>query len=305
MSVTPESEPRPEFRAHLEWQIASALRREERFTEPASAGPRRLRTAVAFLAALAIGAGAMGASGQVQEARNRDALIEALRTEESLGRLRLELAEAEYQDARRKYETGIASREGVQAAETQLLALKAALARLALNMEEIKATAQAPRDDLQAPLVDRRDFVSERLRLELIAAQQALVAAEQALEEAKKRVDVGLAPAVVKVQADVDRVLAAVRLQQLAQTLDLRRKVLGNGVDAAALATELRRITLTTEFKRAQGALDAARARLDAVRALFATGRVGELELKRAEVELLEHELDLKRIRQELEKIKK
>jgi len=270
MTVPRESDMRPEFRAHLEWQIASALRREERFAEPASRGAvSRLRTALSLVAALAVGAVAMAASGQVQESRQRDVLIEAARADEDLSRLRLQLAEAAYQEAKQKFDVGIASREAVQVARAQLDALKAALARIALNVEEIRATAQAPRDDLQAPLVGQRDFVAERLQLD----------------------------------AEVDLAGALGRMQQLRTTLELRRRALDGQLKAAEVASALRRLELELERTRLERTTVAARTRLETVRRLVAVGQLGELELKRAELEVLEQERDLKRIREEIGKM--
>ena len=304
MTVPRESDMRPEFRAHLEWQIASALRREERFAEPASRGAvSRLRTALSLVAALAVGAVAMAASGEVQESRQRDVLIEAARADEDLSRLRLQLAEAAYQEAKQKFDVGIASREAVQVARAQLDALKAALARIALNVEEIRATAQAPRDDLQAPLVGQRDFVAERLQLDLQAAQQGLAAAEQSVADAKKRFDVGLAPRTTQLDAEVDLAGALGRMQQLRTTLELRRRALDGQLKAAEVASALRRLELELERTRLERTTVAARTRLETVRRLVAVGQLGELELKRAELEVLEQERDLKRIREEIGKM--
>jgi outer membrane protein TolC len=305
MTDNRDSDLRPEFRAHLEWQIASALRREDRFAEPVGAGPRRWRTAIAVVLALLVGAGAMAASGEVQENRQRDALIEAARAEEALNRMRLQLAEAEYADARRKFEAGVVGREGVQAAEAELQAMRAALARLALNAEEIKATAQAPRDDLQAPLVGQRDFVAERLKLELASVQQSLRASEQALVEARKRVEVGLASPATQLEADAQVASLTARLQQLAETLELRRRALAGTLQSDALALALRRIELTSQMQHLQKEFEAVRARVEAARRLFTVGQLSELDVKRAELELLEREIALTQLRRELEKVKK
>ena len=48
-------EPTPEFLAHLEWQIQTALRREDRLTSPVSASRRRFGAALVITAALATG----------------------------------------------------------------------------------------------------------------------------------------------------------------------------------------------------------------------------------------------------------
>jgi hypothetical protein len=76
-------EPAPEFRAHLEWQIETALRRETRLAAPVSGRVHRLGLVLIVLAALATGGVAGMASGRVQDARQRDQLVEAARPGEA------------------------------------------------------------------------------------------------------------------------------------------------------------------------------------------------------------------------------
>ena len=294
-------EPSPEFRAHLEWQIESALRREDRFAAPAVAGMGRLRAAIVVLAALAAGGIAVAASGQVQDARQRDALIEAVRSEESLLRVRVALAEADYQDARRRFETGTVARETLLAAEQQLGAMQMALKRVVIDMEEIQATSAAPRNELQAPLVGQRDFVKDRLALELETAQRALVAAERATDEAVRRVRVGSAAKAAQLQAEQELAEARLRLQMLQANLDLRLRSLRGEIGVDAVASTARRTELTLRSERARRVFEITRQRVEEVKRLVANGLATQLELKRAEVELLELEVELQRMRRELE----
>jgi hypothetical protein len=296
-------QPRPEFRAHLEWQVQSALRRESRFAAPAGRRRPTLGAVVAFVAAIALGAGVVGASGEIQEARERDALIDAMRSEEALAKLRMELARAAYQDAQQKYEVGTAGRETVQAAEGELRAMEAALKRLAIDAEEIQATAKAPRNDLQAPLVGTRDFVSERMALDLQAAQRDMIAAEQMMTAIKRRFDVGLAPGVALRQGEADLMQARLRMEQLRDTLDLRRRALAGAVKLEEIQPALRRLELRLEAVRIEVDMQLARARIDELRKRLAVGTASEIELKRAELELLERQTDLQRVRLEIEKL--
>ena len=302
MNVPRESEIRPEFRAHLEWQIASALRREERFAAPVGGGLTRLRTAVAMMAALAVGAATMAASGELQEARQRDALIEAAKSEEALMQLRIELAKAAYEDARRRFEVGTASRETVRSAEAELRAMEMRLARNRLDIEEITATAMAPRNDLQAPLVGGRDFVSERLKLDLKTAQQAMAGAEQTLQEARKRFEVGLASRAALLQGEMDLAHARMRMEELRATIDLRGRALAGDIKVEDLVSSVRRVKLTMEQQRIQREIEFATARVEELRRLVSVGQATDLDLKRAEIEVLQRQIDLKLIRQEIEK---
>ena len=82
-------EPTPEFRANLEWQIETSLRRENRFAAPVTGRARRLGAGLVVVAALTTGGIAGLAAGQVQDARQRDQLMETARSEEAVVRLRL------------------------------------------------------------------------------------------------------------------------------------------------------------------------------------------------------------------------
>ena len=294
-------EPRPEFRAYLEWQIESALRRESRFAEPVRRTSRPLMAAVVVLGVLAIGGMAAAASEQVQDARQRQALIEMTKADEDLTRLRVELANANYQEVRHAFDVGMAGREALQEAERELRALESELARIRLNAEEIRATSAAPRDDLQAPLVGKRDFVRERLQLQLELAQRTLVAAERSAAEAQVRVEIGvISPAVLR-QAQEEVLRARLQLQMLQGTLDLRGRALQGLIAAEKVVAALRHLELTLQRDLAERQIANMRLKIAALRDRVEVGLARQLELKRAEVELLERELELQRLRRELE----
>jgi outer membrane protein TolC len=294
-------EPSPEFRANLEWQIATSLRRENRFAAPVTGRARQLGAALVVIAALATGGIAGIAAGQVQDARQRDQLIETARSEESVARLRLDLAQANYDQSRRQFEVGVVGRETVRDAEQQLQAMRAEVARIQLDMEEIRATSAAPRNDLDAPLVGQRDFVKDRLTLELQAAQQLLAAAEQSVEQAAQRVRVGVVPRTAELQAQAEVAKARARLQQLMATLDLRQRYLKGDIKADALPAAARQTELKLQLARAQLELNLMRSTVEELHSHFAVGQASELDLKRAEVSLLERQLEMKRIQQELD----
>ena len=298
---TESHEPTPEFRAHLEWQIETALRRESRLARPVTGRARQMVAALIVVAALATGGIAGIAAGRVQDARQRDQLIEVARSEEAVVRLRLELAQANFDRARRQFEVGMAGRESVRDAEQQLQAMKAAAMRIQLDMEEIRATSAAPRNDLDAPLVGQRDFMKDRLTLDLQTAQQALAAAEQNAAQVTERFKVGVAPGAAQLQAEAELAVARDRLQLLIGTLDLRQRYLKGEIKADALAAAARQAELRLQLGRFQLEMNLMRARVDEFRRQVAVGQASELDLKRAEVDLLERQVEMKRIQQELE----
>lgn len=296
-------EPSAEFRAHLEWQIETAMRRESRLAEPvtASAPSGWLRTAVIVLVALAIGGAAGIASERVQDVRTRDQLVEGLKTEQALLKTRYELARAELQEAQRRFEVGAVPREVVSEARRHVEAAEAALRRLEIDMREIQETSAAPRNELSAPKVGQSDFVSDRLRVELANAERQLSAAEEAFAKAKRNFEVGLTPNAAMLQADTDVVLARNQLLQLRMRIELRKKYLDEQLNAEQLAESVRRAQLTLEAEATRQQLAAAHVRLQSLKAMVEIGTASQLELKRAEVELLELEVKMKRIQQQIE----
>ena len=295
-------EPTPEFRSHLEWQIETAMRRESRLAEPVTAGGTSgwLRTAIVVLAALAIGGVAGIASERVQDVQTRNQLIENAKSELALMQMRVEMARAEYQDARRRFEIGAGHSDTVANAERQLRAMETALSRLKLDIEETERTSAPPRNELNAPLVGDRDYVRDRLRLELDTAQQELAAAEQGVAKARARFQAGLVPPASLVQADSHLALAKHHMQELRVRLELRQKYLQEQLSAEQLAASVRRVQLTLDAELTQHQLEAAKRRLGEIRRGMEIGTATPLDVKRAEIETLELEVKLKNIQQQL-----
>jgi hypothetical protein len=303
MNPIESHQPTPEFRAHLEWQIETALRRESRLAGPVTAPPRRWVGALVVLAALAVGGIAGVASERVQDAQERDRLIERVQSELELAQLRLNLARTDYEQTRGRFEIGVADRERLEAAERRMREMETALEKLRLDIAEIRATSAPPRNELDAPVVGARDFVRERLALDLENAQRALVAAERAVEEGRRRIEVGTGSRAALLQAQVELTQARGEMQRLRGLLDMRARALRGEIKGEEMARSVQRITLVLQLERAGKELEIARARVEEVRRLVELGMAAPLDFKRAEVELLEREVELKRLRQELEKL--
>lgn len=293
-------EPAPEFTAHLEWQVQTALRRQMRLASPVRSGVRRLQAAAVIAAAVIVGAAGGVASGEIQDARQRDSLIQSARAAEALLSMRYELAKADYEAARRRFEVGVAGRESLIAAEQQMRAMEAAIRRLQMDLEEIAATSEPPRNNLDAPLVGKRDFVRVRLMLDLETAEQTLVAAERSLAEARKRVAVGTASDSVRLQAEADFTHAQEQMQLLRSRLELRDRYLRGELQAADLALAQRRAELTLAHERATRDIALGRERLELLRKQVAVGLAHQLEAMRAEIAVLEREMELQKIHAEL-----
>ena len=296
-------EVRPEFRAHLEWQIESALRRETRFGAPAGGRMPRLRVAILVMASLAVGGMAVAASGELQDARQRDQLIETAISEEALVRLRVDLARADYQDARSRFDIGTADRQTVQAAERQLRAMearaRAGQARHRGDSDDIGGAAQRPSGAAGRAAGLRARSPRPR------TGHGAAVAGGRRTSRWRStgRVEVGTAPPAAQLNAEAELARARARLQQLHATLELRQRFLSGGIKVEELAQTQRRMELTLQREQLQREIEIARRRVEEIRGNVEIGQATQLDLRRAEVVLLEREAELQRIRRELEMV--
>lgn len=296
MTTDTAHRPSPQFRDYLEGEVIRGFRRVRGF--------ERLRWLAVVIASLTVGATAGLASAQIREGAQRDSLLESATADMSLAATRLELARAQHADVSKKVKLGILGTASLAAADAELRHMEAAAARARLNMEEIRATSMPPRDDLNAPLVGARDFVTERIQLDLAVAQRRLTATEEALAEADRRARVGAGSDLARFDAELEAARARAALGVLAEQRKLRKEFVEQGTPAEQLARRLQHQQLRLDAMVAGTAVEVARQRLELIRKQRAVGVVGELEQLKAEVELKEREAELASLARRLKQLR-
>ena len=295
--------PTPEFRAGLEAEIIGAWRRETELESRRRPQRRRLRAAGLIAACLALGAVSGIVSAQARDYVRRDSLVDAVRAEMAILALRLDLARAQFNEASQKAKVGALDADGVALAESELRSLETRAARARLNIQEIEASSQAVRDELNAPLVGGRDFVADRIRLDLADAQQRLNTAERTLEMADRRVRAGAVSELARTEAQVEVTRANAELGVLAQPLALRREFIEKGGAAEDLARRLEAAQVKGDIRVVQQSLELVRARAANIERQRAVGAATQLDALRAQVETMERELELSRLVQQLKRL--
>ena len=295
MSTETMHRPTPEFRDYLEGELSRVYRRNRTF--------RRYRGVAIVFAWLAIGMSAGLASAQIREGAQRDSLLEAANADLALVSMRLELARAQLADVTAKVNVGVLGAVSSAAARSELRRMEAAAMRAKLNVDEIRATAQSPRDDLNAPLVNGRDFVTERLQLDLFTAQQGMTAAEEALAEVRRRIRVGAETELAGLDADLEVVRSRAALGVLAERRRLRTLYVEQGTPADELARRMQQSQVRFDAMVAQEAVRVARARLSHVTKQRAIGMASELDQLRAELLVKERETELMLLGRQLREI--
>lgn len=296
-------EPTPEFKADLERRLVERLREDA--VVPSVYNPilRRLRTAAMIIVALGVGAFGAVAAAQVQDSRTRDQLLAAAGAEVQVATMRLELARAHFDDVRARFAVGAVGRETLTAAESELHVMEAALNRASLDVLEIQATSAPPRDDLAAPLVRGRDFVRERLLMDLAAAQHRLRAIQRNANDAQEQHRLGVLARLPLLEAQAELARARSEFDLLAASVQLRQEFLEQHLAVDDVARRQQRTELTLLMQRTSQLHELARQRLEILRQRRALGQEEQAEVLRAELRVLESALELSRMQRELEQL--
>jgi hypothetical protein len=305
---TPQHSPTPGFRASLEAELLRALR-EERSGPPHTMHRRRrdrLRVAIALAAGLLLGVGTQYASAQVQESRQKSELERAKESERQVAVLRLMLARATADEQKASYELAATAQRAQLEAMVAARAAEADVARIDLELAEIRATAKMPRDELWAPLVGDRDFVKDRLRVAAAAAQQRLADAERRSAEIERRMQAeGMIEVYLLEESRNGLARSREEFNRLAMQLRLREEFLREGLSAEEVMRRMENLEIQTQAMRVQEMLKVAEARLSRVREQHAAGTATALDLKRAELEVLERQVEMQRLTVRMKAIEK
>jgi hypothetical protein len=249
------------------------------------------------------GVGAQFASAQVQGARARGELERSIEVDRDLQAYRLSVARAEHARLRSAFAAGAVSQQALHAAEAELRAAEVAIARLQLDLAEVRLSDAAPRNEIWAPLVSGRDFVKERLHLVAMAAQEAVRVAEAQRDAVERRVAVGAAGAAVLDEAQLREAGSTRALRRVVLELTLRDEFLKEGLSPEEVTRRLQRGMIDLEIAGARQELRVARERLTEVRRRVAVGLMSEVDLKRAELEVMEGEVALQRMLAEAQRL--
>lgn len=300
MKVPDSHLPTPEFRARLERKLVLALRRNRTMAPMTRSAVHWLKIAAVLMAAVGLGAVAGVASAQVQDARQSEQLLAAARADVDLAKMRVELARSHAATLKERYRLGLTGREVVASAEAEEHRMVSELATAELNLEEIRGSSAPPRNDIAAPLVKGRDFVTERIMLRLDAVQKSLAVSEAALAEAENRNRLGVASGLVVMESRAEVTQHRAELELLSDRMELRQEFLKNPVDAGTITRREQRLELTRAIRVAEVRQHLVQTRLGHVRERHRLGQADQVELLRADLAASEASLDLQRLRLQL-----
>jgi len=283
--------PAPEFVSNLEWQIRTALRRERRFSEPVhSRSGGRMQIAALVLVSALLGAGGVVVKDEVQGARQKELLLAQVEADIRVAAAQRDLIRERLAEARRMLDDGTVSDETLREAQLQARQADLHLARLQLNEEEIRAGGKAPDDGVAAPLVNGRDFVSERLTLEASMLSEQRSLARERLRRAEDLRNAGMIREDQAVQAEMQLRTMDAQLQQLTTRMDLRRQVRAGALSGEEAQRQVELTNVETELAALASMREAAQAHLRLTEQRVAAGVAPQSELGEARLAVMQME---------------
>jgi hypothetical protein len=301
-------EPDSQFVDRLEWQLASEFRRMDRLKMDAGkvAVPRRVAALSLAAGVLLMGVAATKAADLIKDSWRKKIEVARLETEVKIKRAFLEFKQLRAAQAEEKSATGLIDEEGAQGSRLAALRAEFDLDRSLLDLEETQASGVAPCDELYAPLVGGRDFVSERLEIEKKALALELDHHRGRIERSvRPRVELGLIP-----KSDLEAHLAMLaareaRIGELETRSGLRRSFLGGEISAEGLEVQTRLTEAERKLSEAQSDIAAMTAHLDNLKAKLAAGLISIEEFRGTQTALEAAQAQVSLALQEIEILKK
>ena len=220
------------FIGDLERQLATELRRQNRFRPVEKSNRMRRAMQMAALVVLCMAAGVAAAKtvDHFEDTRRKALLLVRVETAVEVLQAHLSAARDVADRTRDRVKNGVSSVDELAQAEGQMKHVEHDLHRARLDLEEVHLAGQPPSDEFSAPLQGRRDFVAERLQVELDSTLETQVLLRTRMERATALVEAGM------MHPSENRQLAA-RAEEIDAELEAIRHRLG--LRAAYVSGEL------------------------------------------------------------------
>jgi hypothetical protein len=306
-------EPRPDFVERLEWRITSEVRQRHRSAGTPGWLPRSPARAVAAVVALvvvsmSVGGAAVAMAVQSQSNERRDLLARGLSQRVDLANERVALAGEDLKATEQQVAVGLALKHTLAERRVKLVEAEAQLRSLQLQLEEVRVTGQEPLDEISAPLVSGRDFVSQRLLADLSAPVATLELEQARLRDMQVRVEIGTATPIER-EVVRSRVLALdAAVQGLRTKLEIRRRFVRGEIGSVEAELRLLESAAETQHRALLPKVELAVKQVQAAKTRFEVGLAQHVELAEAtlqlrtlEAELAKAALDLALVRRRLQ----
>lgn len=305
-NMTKNCEPDGRFVERLGWQLSSECRRLERMKSSGRiALPRRVVATALMAGILMTGVAVIKAADYLKDSWRKKIELARAETEVELKKARLESFQELAARAEKLFASGMMGEE--ESLMTKFGAEKARwdLERSLLNLDEVKASGVPPRDELHAPIVGGRDFVTERLRNEVGSIEADLEMLTKRCERLKQLVEVGAAPGdeLGGIQAEIETRKGAI--DGILKRIDLRKRFVAGEIAAREIEVTDRKAVAERNLNEARSRVDLLSKQMERLQRLEALGLVSPTETRQLRYGLDAAQAELKLAALEIEVLNK
>ena len=297
-------EPDSQFLERLEWQLSSEYRRANRLKSSSGkiAVPRQLVAIACMIGILMTGVAVIKAAEYIQDSWRKKIEIARAETEIKLRKAHLESTREIASRAESRYSNGLIREEEFRVVQFAAERAELDLEKSLLNLDEVKVTGKAPRNELYAPVRGGRDFVSDRLKIEKKEIELDLELAMMRMKWFKQLVENNLVEGIELDRIQAEITARKVMIDKTQEKLDLRERFVKGEITAQEVEIKGRMTVAERNLHLAQSRVDSLKAQLKRLKALEAGGMVSpteaqqlryELNAAQAELELAILEMDI------------
>ena len=312
-------QPNSEFVEKLEGEINREVRRRNRSAQapqvgwmprwmPQSRGTAALALMGLMLVSMGLGGAAVAAAYQAQGNQRRDVLLSGFERRADLARAALKIATDKQRDTERQVSLGLANQEHLLEGRAKVTEADALLKSIESQIEEVRITGREPLSEISSPLVSGRDFVSERLRIQMSVPQAAIEIAQLRLRDTEKRVSLGLENVSNVDVARSQTVEIDTAVEGFQKKIEIRQMFLARKIDAATAELRVQEVEAGQRKKILAPKVELARKELENTSLLVRKALAppvnqaeAALRLQQLETDLALANLDLLRVHAQLD----
>jgi hypothetical protein len=280
------------FLDRLEWQLSSEYRRTNRLETSSRKVilPRKLVALGLVIGVLMTGVAVTKAADYIKDSWRKKIEIARVETEVQLKKLRLESMRERASDIKMRVSNGLIREEEYQVLMLAVENTELDLKRSLLNMEEVEMSGDIPRNELYAPMVGGRDFVSERLMIETKEAELRIRQLGIQQDRIKQLVEnkVVRSDELHQIQAAISD--QKVMIDKIQQRIELRARFLAREITAKEVEIEERMNGAERNLQLSRSKVESLETRLKRLQTLEAQGKISHTEIMQ-----FQHALDAAR----------
>jgi multidrug resistance efflux pump len=300
-------EPDSQYLERLEWLLSSEYRRANRL-KPSSGKVAISRRMVAISLAVGVlmtGVAMTKAADYFKDSWRKKIEKARVETEVELKKVHLESIREMASELKIRVDNGLIREDEYKLIQLAEENAEMDFQRSLLNLDEVEMSGEIPRNELYAPLVGGRDFVSERLEMEKMAIKLDLEQLRIQEGRLKQLVEQNLVRGDETAQIQAEIANRKMMIDKIQERLDLRARFLSGEITAQEVEIQDRMTGAERNLQLARSKVESLQEQMQRLKALEAQGTVSHREVAQLQYALDAAEAELKLASLEMDVLEK